>query len=354
MLKPLSGFPVRHELVKVLEKTFSLGGAVSNVARDLARLDPELSVEAVGAIGRDGEGDLIIRELSAYANIDLTYVTREGQTSFTDVLYEPETKARTFLVFGGAGDKFDVENVPLDKLNCSILHAGYILLLPALDAPDPEYGTRMARLLHDAQARGIQTSVDVVSEVGDRYRTIVPPALRYTDYFIVNEIEAGKTGFPGQHRGGELLIEQCAAGAQLIQLGRGFDDGGGAFPVRALHRADALGQGHAGFAAVRGGAGDRAEIHMAGGGQHFHPVLAADGGGPAVDQLIDDLEHTHDQAVGPVVVIAVFGGLVEEHLPLSLMAFEVVCQDLQHPVHGQGLVFKDMLFQGAEAVGDGA
>ncbi len=193
VLKPLSGFPVRHELVKVLEKTFSLGGAVSNVARDLARLDPELSVEAVGAIGRDGEGDLIIRELSAYANIDLTYVTREGQTSFTDVLYEPETKARTFLVFGGAGDKFDVENVPLDKLNCSILHAGYILLLPALDAPDPEYGTRMARLLHDAQARGIQTSVDVVSEVGDRYRTIVPPALRYTDYFIVNEIEAGKT-----------------------------------------------------------------------------------------------------------------------------------------------------------------
>jgi sugar/nucleoside kinase (ribokinase family) len=117
ILKPLSSFPVRHELVKVLEKTFSLGGAVSNVARDLARLDPSLTVQAIGSIGQDGEGDLIIKELSAYKNIDLTYVKREGQTSFTDVLYEPETKARTFLVFGGAGDEFGVEDVPLDKLD---------------------------------------------------------------------------------------------------------------------------------------------------------------------------------------------------------------------------------------------
>jgi sugar/nucleoside kinase (ribokinase family) len=193
VLKNLDSFPVRHQLVKVLEKSFSLGGAVSNVARDLARLDPTLPVEAVGAIGQDGEGDLILKELSAYKNIGLTHIKREGQTSFTDVLYEPETKARTFLVFGGAGDRFDVPDVPLDELNCSILHAGYILLLKTMDAPDPEYGTRMARLLHDAQERGILTSVDVVSEVGDRYKTLVPPALRYSDYFIVNEIESGKT-----------------------------------------------------------------------------------------------------------------------------------------------------------------
>ncbi len=86
---------------------------------------------------------------------------------------------------------------------------GYILLLPSLDAPDAEYGTRMARLLHDAQARGILTSVDVVSEVGDRYKTIVPPSLRYTDYFIVNEIEAGKTvGVPLRGPDERLLIDR--------------------------------------------------------------------------------------------------------------------------------------------------
>ncbi len=209
VLKDLDSFPVRHQLVKVLEKRFSLGGAVSNVARDLARLDPNLPVDAVGAIGLDGEGDLIVKELSAYKNISLEHVKREGQTSFTDVLNEPETRARTFLVFGGAGDTFDVDDVPLDSLNCKILHAGYILLLAALDAPDPEYGTRMARLLHDAQKKGILTSVDVVSEVGDRYKKIVPPALRYTDYFIVNEIEAGKTvGVNLRGENDELLIDR--------------------------------------------------------------------------------------------------------------------------------------------------
>lgn len=211
VLKPLSGFPVRHELVKVLEKSFSLGGAVSNVARDLALMDPALPVEVIGAIGRDGEGDLILKELSAYPKLNLEHIKRDGQTSFTDVLYEPDSKARTFLAFGGAGDSFDVDDVPLDRLNCSILHVGYILLLPALDAPDHQYGTRMARLLHDAQARGILTSVDVVSEVGDRYRTIVPPALCYTDYFIVNEIEAGKTvGVDLRGPNEELLIDRVA------------------------------------------------------------------------------------------------------------------------------------------------
>ena len=81
--------------------------------------------------------------------------------------------------------------------------------MAALDAPDPEYGTRMARLLHDAQAHGILTSVDVVSEVGERYRMIVPPALRYTDYFIVNEIEAGKTvGVNLRGASDELLIDR--------------------------------------------------------------------------------------------------------------------------------------------------
>ena len=48
----------------------------------------------------------------------------------------------------------------------------------------------MARLLAEAQSRGIRTSIDVVTESGDRFRTLVPPALRYTDYCVINELEA--------------------------------------------------------------------------------------------------------------------------------------------------------------------
>ena len=62
-----------------------------------------------------------------------------------------------------------------------------------MDAPDDEYGTKMARLLHTAQRRGIRTSIDVVTEASERFSRIVTPALRYTDYCIINEVEAQAT-----------------------------------------------------------------------------------------------------------------------------------------------------------------
>ena len=193
IIKEIDQYPVRHQLSKVLRKMYSLGGCVDNTGRDLARLDPQMPVRFIGLVGEDGEGDEILRQLKEYPNIDTSMVRRRGQTSFTDVLSETDTGARTFLFFGGGSDKFDVDDVPVDQLDCDLFHIGYILLLDALDRPDPEYGTRMARLLAMVKARGIATSVDVVSETSDRYRTIVPPALKYTDYFIVNEIESGKT-----------------------------------------------------------------------------------------------------------------------------------------------------------------
>ena len=58
---------------------------------------------------------------------------------------------------------------------------------------DNEFGTKMARLLFHARERGIKTSVDVVSESGTRFVSYVPPALKYTDYCIINEFEAEKT-----------------------------------------------------------------------------------------------------------------------------------------------------------------
>jgi sugar/nucleoside kinase (ribokinase family) len=51
----------------------------------------------------------------------------------------------------------------------------------------------MARLLFNAQQKGIKTSIDVVSENGNRFKDIVPPALKYTDYCIINEFEAERT-----------------------------------------------------------------------------------------------------------------------------------------------------------------
>jgi sugar/nucleoside kinase (ribokinase family) len=98
---------------------------------------------------------------------------------------------------------------------------GYLLLLDALDRPDSKFGTRAARLLARAQAAGMKTSVDVVSEDSDRFPKIVSPALKHVDYCILNEIEAGKTtGFKVRRANGKLDTSALRhAASALLQQG---------------------------------------------------------------------------------------------------------------------------------------
>lgn len=188
---PIERFPRESELVTITEGiTRSVGGAVCNDIVDLAKLDPELKLTALGVIGDDEEGKFIIDELSKYKNIDLSLLNKKGKTSFTAVTSNNMSKARTFFHYRGANALFDQNCVDFDKLSADIFHIGYILLLDKLDEEDAEYGTKMARLLSEVQKRGIKTSIDVVSESGNRFKKIVSPALKYTDYCVINELEA--------------------------------------------------------------------------------------------------------------------------------------------------------------------
>lgn len=194
ILYPISGWPDRGQLVHIHDGIArSTGGAVCNTIIDLAKLDPSMPLYAMGRNGVDAEGDLIMETLGKYPNINCDNVTREGISALTLVLADDISKERTFFTYLGANAKWDGSEIDWDKLDCNILHAGYILLLDALDKEDAEYGSKMARLLCEAKKHGVKTSIDVVSEASDRFVKLVPPALKYTDYCIINEIEAGRT-----------------------------------------------------------------------------------------------------------------------------------------------------------------
>ena len=60
-----------------------------------------------------------------------------------------------------------------------------------VDAPDAEYGTHGAGILHRAQQLGMKTAIDVVSAQNSRAKTVVIPALKYVNFCIINELEAG-------------------------------------------------------------------------------------------------------------------------------------------------------------------
>ena len=204
-IKYIDQYPGKLELTAIKRVERSLGGAVPNVGMDLARLDPSLPLKAVGFVGADDNGAYALERLSRFPSLDLSDVRRGGLNSFTDVMTIESTGERTFFTYKGADSLLTPDTVPLARLDCDILHVGYALLLDGLDAPDAEYGTGMARVLAGAKALGIRTSLDVVSENSDRYARIVTPALKYADYFSVNEMEAARTtGIPLTEGGGLL------------------------------------------------------------------------------------------------------------------------------------------------------
>src|SRR5437660_2193320 len=148
-------------------------------------------------------------------------MTSKAQTSYTDVMTEQAHGRRTFFHARGANALWRGDDLNFSRSKPRLFHLGYLLLLDALDQPDSRYGTRAARLLAGAQAAGVKTSVDVVSEDGDRFARIVCPALKHVDYCILNEIEAGKTtGFKTRSAEGllDIVALKHAAGA-LLQHG---------------------------------------------------------------------------------------------------------------------------------------
>lgn len=194
ILYPINGFPKPGELTTIIrDGSRSTGGCLCNDIMDLAALDANLPLTALGRVGDDEAGDFVLEKLHTYPNINLEQVKRGGTTSYTLVMADEVTKQRSFYQCRGANARFCEADIDWDRLDVELLHIGYILLLDALDAPDEVYGTRLARLLHTAQQRGIKTSIDVVTEAGERFQRVVTPALKYTDYCVINEAEAQAT-----------------------------------------------------------------------------------------------------------------------------------------------------------------
>jgi sugar/nucleoside kinase (ribokinase family) len=209
LLYNIENYPNEGELTTIQEDGInkSTGGALCNVVVDLAKLDPELPLVAIGQIGNDDNAQLIKDTLSSYSNIDTSGIKEEGETSFTIVMSNQANKQRTFFQYRGANAYISEEHFDWDNLDVDLLHIGYILLLDALDVEDHEYGTKMAKLLANAKKHGIKTSIDIVSEIGNRFKKLVPPALKYTDYCIINEIETQQaTGI--LLRDGDNLIKE--------------------------------------------------------------------------------------------------------------------------------------------------
>lgn len=184
-IKGISAYPDCGQLVQILSQEKAVGGLVPNVGVDLKKIDPTLSVYAYGKVGNDEEGDYIIDVLSNNG-VDCENIIRDKDesTSYTDVMSVVGGQ-RTFFTYPGTSSTYGFDDIDFRKMTAKILHLGYFLLLDKIDGGDGE------KILKAAEEAGVKTSIDLVSENSDRYNLVIP-CLKYTDYLIINELEAAK------------------------------------------------------------------------------------------------------------------------------------------------------------------
>lgn len=182
-LNQIDKYPKSGELTQIKSVSRAVGGCVPNVGIDLKRINKDLRVVAVGAIGNDEEGQFIRDTLSNSA-LDVSGLNvYDEKTSFTDVMSIAGGE-RTFFTYAGASALFGEKDVDFDAINADMLHLGYFLLLDKVDNGDG------LKILKKAKEKGVKTSIDLVSENSDRY-SLIEPCLKFTDNLIINEIEAG-------------------------------------------------------------------------------------------------------------------------------------------------------------------
>ncbi len=181
----ISAYPRAGELTQIRRIQNAVGGCVPNVALDLKKIDPQLPVSAMGKIGNDPEGRFVTEVLQRGGVDTAGLRVMEGEkTSFTDVMSVVGGQ-RTFFTYAGASGDFGVADMDFASIGAKLLHLGYFLLLQKVDEGDG------VEILKTALEQGMETSIDLVSENSDRYR-LVHPCLPYTDYLVINEVEAGK------------------------------------------------------------------------------------------------------------------------------------------------------------------
>ncbi len=220
-VKIIDVWPQQDTLANILSTSKGTGGSPFNILVDIALMGAEFPLSAAGLVGDDEHGKWIV-EVCKTNSIETAAMLRsaDAATSFTDVMTVRENGRRTFFHARGANAQLGPEHFDFSKTQARIFHLGYLLLLDRLDLPSATHGTVAAEVLAAASAVGMRTSIDCVSEDSERFPQVVLPTLKYVDYCIMNEFEAGRCTGRKVHQDGKLnRVELRAAMQALLDAG---------------------------------------------------------------------------------------------------------------------------------------
>lgn len=216
-VKLIDAWPEQDMLANIRSQTASNGGGPYNVLKDLAAMGAGYPLEAAGLVGKDADGDWILADCLA-AGIDARQLhqTDEASTSYTDAMTVEATGRRTFFHQRGANALLGEDDFDFSATGARLFHLGYLMLLDEMDRLLPCGGTVATRVLGRAIEAGLETSVDIVSTENPFFQKIAEAALPFTDYLIINEIEAGKVVGVELRANGDVNLDAAFVAARSL------------------------------------------------------------------------------------------------------------------------------------------
>jgi sugar/nucleoside kinase (ribokinase family) len=180
---PLDHLPRAGELVTIDELVLNIGGGAANTAVDLARLGITATIRA--RVGDDIFGRFATETLRAH-NVDTSALKIDPELATSQTLIvNVRGQDRRFIHSVGANAGFVAADLDaVLEYSPRVLHIGYFLILPRLDAG--ELAERFAR----ARQIGTITVLDVATPGPGNYLEPLKVVLPHTDVFVPNADEA--------------------------------------------------------------------------------------------------------------------------------------------------------------------
>ena len=162
-----------------------LGGEVGNTGLALHKMG--LPVKLITKVGNDRMG-LVVQEILREFGADTRIVTVDNYNTTTAVAITPPGMDKISFIKLGAGQAFEVEDVPSDLLQkTDLFQFGYP---PAMHKLYANSGAGLEALFAKAQAAGATTSVDMTmidlaSDSGRQdWNAILPRMLKHVDIYL--------------------------------------------------------------------------------------------------------------------------------------------------------------------------
>jgi sugar/nucleoside kinase (ribokinase family) len=240
IVRPVDALPSRGALTMVDAIDLRAGGCALTTAIVLGRL--EAKVAMLGMVGNDMFGQFLVDELTE-AGVDGRGVVRHPSVaSVATVVVVDSQGERTYLHAPGVGALLSRHDLPDDLLFAGrALHIAGALINPGID------GKPTARILEEARARGILTSLDTAFDPTGRWER-VHAALPHLDVFapgypeakeIAGRDDPAAIGAWARDRGASAVIVKLGAAGAYVDAPeyRGFVE-----PIR-VDVVDATGAG---------------------------------------------------------------------------------------------------------------